>query len=349
MDIEKFIEGLHDYLGKQFSPLLTRLVDLERLCGEQAKTIKALTATIDSQEKSLVRLQSDADGLKERVTHSVTVQEHRSLADLVGMLEPVPERLQALQTAINEEKTLAVGEAEQRSKRVYEVLERLNALEAAPKPEDGKSVTVEDVQPMIADLVGKAVAAIEIPKPEDGKSVTVEDVQPMIADLVGKAVAAIPRAKDGRDAAHLEVLPSIDMAKSYDRGTYARHAGGLWRSFETTHEMRGWECIVRGIQSFDVQDDGNRMIILAGTLSDGTDIGKAIKYPVLLDQGVYRSDSTYERGDVVSYGGSMWIAQVEQPKAAPGLSEEWRLSVKRGAPGKSGTPAVPRGPIRLGD
>ena len=318
MDIEKFIEGLHDYLGKQFSPLLTRLVDLERLCGEQAKTIKALTATIDSQEKSLVRLQSDADGLKERVTHSVTVQEHRSLADLVGMLEPVPERLQALQTAINEEKTLAVGEAEQRSKRVYEVLERLNALEAAPKPEDGKSVTVEDVQPMIADLVGKAVAAI-------------------------------PRAKDGRDAAHLEVLPSIDMAKSYDRGTYARHAGGLWRSFETTHEMRGWECIVRGIQSFDVQDDGNRMIILAGTLSDGTDIGKAIKYPVLLDQGVYRSDSTYERGDVVSYGGSMWIAQVEQPKAAPGLSEEWRLSVKRGAPGKSGTPAVPRGPIRLGD
>lgn len=115
----------------------------------------------------------------------------------------------------------------------------LSEVAAMPLPQNGKdgqdgaSVTVEDVAPLVKTLVTEAVAALPAPKdgapgesvdlvalaetldtlaakhvasvladfpmPKDGQSVTVEDVAPLIASEVQKAVAAIPVPKDGRD------------------------------------------------------------------------------------------------------------------------------------------------------
>lgn len=87
-----------------------------------------------------------------------------------------------------------------------------------PAPVDGKSVTVDDVAPMIRDEVARAVA--KIPAPDDGKSVSAEDVRPMIVELVGEAVKALPVAEPGKDAdmealcAHLkELFDAIPPAK----------------------------------------------------------------------------------------------------------------------------------------
>jgi hypothetical protein len=63
---------------------------------------------------------------------------------------------------------------------------------AIPAPVEPDLSTLE---PVLADLVHKAVAAI--PAPVDGSSVTVEDITPVLVDLVEKAVAALPVAKDG--------------------------------------------------------------------------------------------------------------------------------------------------------
>lgn len=67
--------------------------------------------------------------------------------------------------------------------------------------EDGRSLSVDDVRPMIAELAGdwsktlatefsEAVAAL--PAPVDGKSVTLEDVAPLIDSAVGQAASLIP-------------------------------------------------------------------------------------------------------------------------------------------------------------
>ncbi len=91
-----------------------------------------------------------------------------------------------------------------------------------PAPRDGKSVTVDDVTPVLQELVSKAVAEIPVPKdgkdfdpatlkqavelavsdavaaipaPQDGKSVTVDDVQPMIQELVSSAIPEFPDVK----------------------------------------------------------------------------------------------------------------------------------------------------------
>lgn len=62
--------------------------------------------------------------------------------------------------------------------------------------EPGRSITVDEVQPLILDAVQRAVDAIE--KPKDGASVSVEDVAPFIAEEVQRAVAAIPPAEPGK-------------------------------------------------------------------------------------------------------------------------------------------------------
>ncbi len=116
----------------------------------------------------------------------------------------------------------------------------LSEVAAMPLPkdgQDGRSVVLDDVAPLVKELVADAVAALPVPKdgapgesvdlvalaenldtlaakhvasvladfpmPKDGSSVTLDDVAPLIASEVQKAVAAIPVPKDGKDGVGL--------------------------------------------------------------------------------------------------------------------------------------------------
>lgn len=210
------------------------------------------------------------------------------------------------------------------------------AVSAIPAPKDGEpgaSVTVEDIAPLVSEHVAKAVA--ELPAPKDGESVPIEQVQQMIDAAVTKAVSAIDRPKDGepgRDALQLEIQPSIDLEKSYARGTYARHAGGLWRAFEATKGLHGWECVVEGIAELRIDQPGGREFTLVARTSSGAEVSKSIKVAALVDKGIFRADSEYDAGDGVTWGGSFFIAQKDSPIGKPGEHgcDGWRLAVKRG-------------------
>lgn len=71
--------------------------------------------------------------------------------------------------------------------------------------------------------------------------------------------------------------------------------------------------------------DGERQF----TVKSG-DSEQVFTLPVIIDRGVYDSDKGYERGDAVSSGGSLWIAQKDSPDHKPGDGDGWRLAVKRG-------------------
>ncbi|MFC0710708.1 hypothetical protein [Azorhizophilus paspali] len=109
----------------------------------------------------------------------------------------------------------------------------LDGLVAAlPVPQDGKSITLDDVRPVLdeaikalridvdqalAEPLEKAEEAREslikalgeLKLPEDGKSVTIEDVAPMIREEVAKAVAEVPPAKDGKSVTIEEVREEV--------------------------------------------------------------------------------------------------------------------------------------------
>lgn len=206
------------------------------------------------------------------------------------------------------------------------------AVAEIPKPQDGRSVTVEDVSPMVAEEVSKAVAAI--PRPKDGESVPADAVQKMVDEAVTKALSAVAAPKDGapgRDALQLELQPAIDLEKTYARGTYAKHAGGLWRAFEATKGLHGWECVVEGIADLRIDQDGREFTLVART-SSGAEVTKSIKVAALVDKGVFKAGADYEAGDGVTWGGSFFIAQKDAPTGHPGEpgSNGWRLAVKRG-------------------
>ena len=214
-----------------------------------------------------------------------------------------------------------------------DLLKAIENLEQQVKMLSEKSS--DDVLPLIEELVAKQVEAL--PKPENGKdgsSVSTDDVLPLIEELVAKQVEALPKPENGKDAVDIEILPMIDRTKSYPRGTYASHEGGLWKSYETTQGMRGWECIVDGVQSIEEEYDGERTINRKTHMSSGEVVETLIKMPIVLDRGIYKSDQSYEKGDGVTFGGSFWIATKDSPSTQPKAGEDWRLAVKRGRDGK---------------
>ncbi|WP_295986459.1 phage portal protein [uncultured Variovorax sp.] len=213
------------------------------------------------------------------------------------------------------------------------VAEAVSALPPARDGADGQSVTAEDLAPLVAEEVTKAVALI--PKPKDGESIPPDQVRRMVDEEVAKAVSALPPPKDGeagRDALQLELQPAIDLEKSYPRGTYARHAGGLWRAFEATKGLHGWECIVDGIAELRIEQPSGREFMLVARTSSGAEVSKSIKVAALVDKGVFRAEESYEAGDGVTWGGSFFIAQKDAPIGKPGEPgcDGWRLAVKRG-------------------
>ncbi|WP_426710376.1 phage gp6-like head-tail connector protein [Enterobacter cloacae complex sp. 284J4] len=230
------------------------------------------------------------------------------------------------------------------------------AVAAIPVPQDGKDFDPATLKQAVDLAVREAVDAI--PVPQDGKSVTPEDVRPMIQELVSasipeltdvkslvsEAVALLPAAapgkdgEDGRDALAIEILPFIDEKKNYPRGSYATHNGGLWRAYEKTHGMRGWECLVDGVAGIDIQRSEQRCFTLTVNRTSGASETKSFDVPVMIYQGVFKSGQEYLPGDTVTWGGSLWHCD-EQTQDKPGEagSKGWTLAAKRGRDGRDKT------------
>ncbi|GCW48278.1 phage portal protein [Escherichia coli] len=187
-----------------------------------------------------------------------------------------------------------------------EVLQKAvnDAVANIPQPADGKSLTPDDVRPMLEQMVKEAVS--HIPVPRDGRDYDPDVLQKAVLD----AVSALPAPQDGRDATALEILPAIDDQKSFPRGTYATHQGGLWRAYEKTHGMRGWECLVDGVADIDVSMTGERSFTVVVRQSSGQRTEKTFSLPVMLYRGVFRAGETYHPGDTVTWGARCGTATV---------------------------------------
>lgn len=283
-------------LGEEFSQALSEL---------RESFDKSLNDYQQRTEEKLTLLSQEVMSLKDTTALNITAQ----LADAVASI-PAPK----------------IPELPDIGAMVSE------AVAALPLPQDGKSVTPEDVRPLLQELVTAAVG--EIPVPRDGK-----DYDPaVLKQAVDDAVAALPPAQDGRDALHLEIQPFIDEGKSYTRGSYATHNGGLWRAYEKTHGMRGWECIVDGVSDVDISMNGQRNFIVTVNRASGASEKKSFDIPTMVYRGVFKSGDEYLPGDTVTWGGSLWHCD-EQTQDKPGEtgSKGWTLAAKRGRDGRGKT------------
>lgn len=88
-----------------------------------------------------------------------------------------------------------------------------------------------------------------------------------------------------------------------------------------------------GFDDMRVDYDGERTITLAWSRGD-LKAEQAIRIPAMLYRGVFVPGRMYEKGDCVTYGGSIWHANAETTTKPGDGSPAWTLAVKRGRDGR---------------
>lgn len=140
------------------------------------------------------------------------------------------------------------------------------AMEQIPVPKDGKDVDPEEVREMVAETVRSTVEALPAPQNgKDGRSVTIDDVRPMLEEMVD----AIPRPKDGRDGTDgcLPIVKAWTDSVHY-AGEVVVRDGSTYQAVRDTGQApphEDWICIAAaGLDGAD-----GRSFTVRGTYADG--------------------------------------------------------------------------------
>jgi len=211
------------------------------------------------------------------------------------------------------------------------------AVESVSAAIDGRMLALEKA-------VSDKIAAIAEPKDgkdgidgKDAEAIPLETVEIMVSEAVKNAFSAISVPKDGengKDALEIDILPLIDEEKTYPRGTWARHNGGLWRSHANTQCMRGWECIVDGVCSTEIEQRSERNLLMQITMASGRKTVTPFALPAMIYRNVWK-EGHYQKGDVVTFGGCIWHCDQDTDTKPSESAEHWTLAVKKGRDGKS--------------
>ncbi|BAO90691.1 hypothetical protein [Caballeronia cordobensis] len=167
-------------------------------------------------------------------------------------------------------------------------------------------------------------------------------------DALGERVKTLetretPVPKDGepgRDAFEIDVLPVLDFARDYPRGTLAQHGGGIWRAHANTRGEHGWSCVVDGIASTRVTMDSERSFTVHIERASGAHETATFALPVMIYRGVYQAGETYRAGDVVTWAGSLWHCNATTDSKPDAGGDAWTLAAKRGRDGKDARTSI---------
>jgi hypothetical protein len=195
-------------------------------------------------------------------------------------------------------------------------------------PKDGES---PDPEQIVADVYAKMASSLD-------------ELASGLEDRV-KAVESRPPPKDGEDG----VSPDPDEIAKTVAGAFERRFADLsltWdrqardmaqKAIEAMPEPKDGENGMDGLGLDDLsfEFDGERTLSIK--MSRGELVKEAtMRFPVPIYRGVYVDGKDYERGDTMTWGGSIWTALKDCPEGKPGTTDDWRLSVKRGQKGDKG-------------
>lgn len=91
-----------------------------------------------------------------------------------------------------------------------------------------------------------------------------------------------------------------------------------------------------GFDDLSVDHDGERLVTFR--FVQGERVKEfPVTFPALIYRDVYRPEKAYVRGDVVTFGGSMWHCNAATEEKPGDGSAAWTLAAKRGRDGRDGT------------
>jgi len=212
----------------------------------------------------------------------------------------------------------------------------------SPDPEDVAAKVIErldlkgtrtDLRKLCAELVEAEVA--KMGKPQDGKSVELAEVLPVVKDQVAEFLAGLKPPQDGKSVSPEDIKAILDeRAASWELDFEKRAQQALEKAIDRMPKPQdGKDGLGFADWRVELMPDGRTLRHYAER--DGKSVEHFIRLPIVLDQGVFKEETDYVQGDAVTWGGSLWIAQKDAPQGKPGqYNRDWRLAVKRGQSGK---------------
>lgn len=288
--------------------------EIKKLLAEFAESLgqKVSQALREQEEKFSERIEELRESVRSQ-EKAYSESESAHISKIEGMIKEVEQR-------VSDSTQSADGSLDEAKAYADELLLGLKAAQNdLPSAEEVASLAAKSLEPEIIKLIEKESEALK-------------DLFKRFEETI--KVPEIPQVENGKDALQIEILPSIDESKSYPRGTYASHDGGLFRAFQKTSGMHGWECVINGVKSVDTVIDGKSATLVV-TLSDGTSKSASSTIPIPEYKGIYRRGEVYAAKDMTTWGGSVWIATKDVDAAEePGKCDAWQLMVKRGGDGR---------------
>lgn len=207
---------------------------------------------------------------------------------------------------------------------------------------DGSSVTAEDVLPTLKAHVDEFLAAIPAPangkdgeqgpQGEKGAAGIPGERGPQgesgTDGAPGERGPDGPAGKDGRSAVKFFVDQGGELVGTFSDGTVERL--GVVKGSDGKDGSDGF-----GFDDLDFEHDGARGFSFKFARGDKV---KTFSFtvPAMIYRGVYAASGEYERGDVVTFGGSTWHCNDNTADKPDGLNKAWTLVVKKGRDGKDG-------------
>lgn len=88
------------------------------------------------------------------------------------------------------------------------------------------------------------------------------------------------------------------------------------------------------LEAFDIQHMGDGRTLELSFDAQGIRHTYELQFPVAIYRGVYTAGETYQFGDMVTWGGSLWHAEKETSAKPDSPDGDWKLAVKKGRDGK---------------
>lgn len=324
------------------------------------------SAVDDAVKKAVDELPKPKDG------KDADVELIKSMVDEAVAAIPEPETPD-INAMVSEAVTKAIAELPKPEKPDFEGLVKVavddavkKAVAELPNPKDGKDADVDLIKSMVDEAVSKlpepeplpdinamvlesVKAAVDaIPAPQDGHSVSIDDVAPMIKSEIEKRVSELPRPADGKQGEsgvglagalvdrNGNLVVTLSNGETKELGRITGHDGnpgvdGLGFEDMTEH----------------LEDDGRTIVRRYMRGEQVKEFRHSI--PHMIYRGVYKSGDSYAKGDMVTFGGSLWHCDADTTDKPDG-GESWTLAAKRGRDGKDGVMKAekPKTPIKVG-
>lgn len=360
-----------------------KLAEIEALADGLAPVIRDLmAAAVSPLTQQITTLQAEIAELRS-IDHAATVAD--LVADAVGKLPPPvagkdadPEETMRLVDEAVKCAVAALPPAEPDTEALVALVEeKVSAsVGALPPAEPGRSVTVEDVQPLIVELLASEVAKLPPAEPGAPGEVDQEALAAIVAETVTAAIAEIPAPVAGKDAdpevtaelVRIEVeraiaaLPAPEPGKSVTveelaplvEETIAKAVAALPPPKKGEPGAPGALPIVKAWTD-DVTHEGEVRTHAGATWQATKDTAKE---PPHADwtclaaagepgtparqidiRGTYAADGDYAALNIVALNGGAFIARKDDPGPCPG--EDWQVIAMRGKPGEPGKKGDP--------